>query len=70
MGGGFATEPLEQAAAGLGVGDEEAIEDATPRLGDQGRQPVPGLLVGLLPCRGDETLQAGDPRPDNLLTAG
>ena len=69
MEGGFVPEPLEQAAAGLGGGDEDAIEDAISCLGDQGRQTVPGLLVGLLPCRGDETLQARDPWPDNLLTA-
>ena len=34
----------------------------------QGIQPAKGLLVGLLPCRGDQPLQPGEAGADDTLT--
>ena len=63
----FAAEPIEDRPPGLGVGHQEVIEQGRAGRGQQRRQPAKGLGVGGVAGGGDQALQAGEARADNLL---
>ena len=67
MGDGFLSQPAKRRLPRRRVGFQEAVEKGSPLVAEQRRQAAKGLVVSLLSCRCDETLQARHARTDDLF---